>query len=168
MTHLTESQLNEYLDKALSAPEQGILEQHLSGCADCRNKMETLRSLFHMLDGLPEESLTHDLAPLVMDRLPDRKIGLGWKLVIAFQTGIAIGLAILVATDLLPLISLPNTFTAFTLSLTSIELPTIHYHMPTLNFQTSPANLIFLAASALILWAVGNAALLRSRRGVQK
>jgi hypothetical protein len=106
--------------------------------------------------------------PLVLYRLPEQKIGLGWKLVLAVQTGIALGLTILVVRNLLPFVNLPNIFTAFTLKLAPIELPTIHYHLPTLDFQTSTSNLIFLAVSTFILWGVGNAALLRGRRDVQK
>jgi hypothetical protein len=168
MNHLTESQLNEYLDNTLRMPEQQLIEIHLSGCADCRDKAEALRSLFQTLDELPEEALHHDLTPLVLHHLPEQKIHPGWKLFLAVQTGIALGLTILVVQDLLPLVNLPNIFNSFTLQITPIELPTIHFHLPSLNFQTSTANLIFLATSALILWGVGNAALLGGRREAQK
>jgi hypothetical protein len=168
MNHLTESQLNEYLDNTLKTPEQQFVEKHLSGCADCRDKVEILRSLFQTLDEIPEEALHHDLTPLVLYRLPEQKIHPGWRLFLAVQTGIALGLTILVVRNLLPLVNLPNIFTAFTLQIAPIGLPTIHYRLPSLDFQTSTANLIFLAVSALILWGVGNAALLRGRREVQK
>ena len=168
MTHLTESQLNEYLDNTLKTPEQQFIEKHLSGCADCRDKVKVLQNLFQTLDELPEEALHHDLTPLVLNRLPEQKIHPGWRLFLAVQTGIALGLTILVVRNLLPLINLPNIFAAFTLQIAPIELPTIHYHVSSLNFQTSTNNLIFLAASALILWGVGNAALLCGRREAQK
>jgi anti-sigma factor RsiW len=168
MNHLTETQINEYLDNALSTSEQRFIDRHLSGCTDCRSRMEALQSLFQTLDALPDGSLNRDLTPLVLNSLPEQKNRLGWKLVLAAQTGIALGLAILVITNLLPLVTLPGSFTALTMNLSQIELPTFHLHVPTLNFQISTANLIFLAASALILWGVGNAALLHRRPEVRK
>lgn len=167
MNHLTEFQLNEYLDDALSASEHRTIEKHLSGCADCHEKVEALRSLFQRLAELPEESLQRDLTPVVLSRLPDQKLHLGWKLALAVQSGIALGLTILVTTRLLPLISKQSMAAFFTLKIPLIEIPTLHplsFNLPTLGIQPSTANLLFLAGSALILWGVGNATLLRSRR----
>ena len=168
MNHLTETQLNEYMDHTLSTLEQRFIEKHMSTCLDCQNKMEALRSLFQTLSDVPEESLNRDLTPLVLYRLPEKKIGLGWKLVLAVQAGVALGLTILVFTNLLPLVNMPNILLAFTLKLAPIELPAFRCPLPTLNFQTSTSNLIFLAASALILWGMGNAVILRSRREARK
>ncbi len=164
MDHLTESQLNEYLDNALSAPELRLIEMHLSGCVDCRNKVEAQRSLFQWLAKLPEETLSRDLTPLVLSRLPEQKLRLGWKLILAVQSGIALGLTILVSARLLPLVNLKTVAAAFTLKFPPIELPVFHpssFTLPAFSIQPSTSNLLFLAASALILWGVGNAALLR-------
>jgi len=173
MNHLTETQLNEALDNALSAPEQHFIEKHLSGCADCRSKMEAMRSLFQTLDELPEEALHHDLTPLVMSRLPGQRINLGWKLVLATQTGTAIGMVIILLAHILAWFQPQEWLNAAFSQLTRLEFP-ISYpsftipNFPALNFQPSSTNIIFLAISALILWSVGNATLLRGRQRVQK
>lgn len=168
MNHLTESQINEILDNTLRAPDQGAIHKHLSECAECRNKVEALRRLFQALVDVPEENLPHDLAPKVLSLLPEPKIRLGWKLVLAGQAGFAVGITILIVTNLLSFVNLPKILTAFPLRLAPIQLPVIHYHLPTLNIQTSTANLIFLAVSALILWGVGNATLLRGNKATRK
>lgn len=171
MNHLTESQLNEYLDNAISAQKQRIIEMHISECAECHNKLEDMRGLFTTLAGLPEEALHHDLTPLVMSRLPDQKLRLGWKLVLGVQAGITLGLITLLAVNLLPIVSRQTVAAVFSLKLPIIELPVIHlpsFVLPTFSLQPSTGNLVFLAASALILWGVGNATLLRGRREIQK
>jgi len=58
--HLTEEQLNEYLDEATT--ERAQIEAHLSSCNECAARLSTLQNLFIELDSLPELELTRDLA----------------------------------------------------------------------------------------------------------
>jgi hypothetical protein len=171
MNHLTETQLNEFLDKILGLPEQGQIENHLSACADCRSKVESMQSLFQTLNTLQEEELENDLASLVLKGLPEKRIQWAWKLVLAVQAGIALGLTILVVSNLLTMVSLQTLTGAITLKFPLIELPVFRPSslvLPTIGIQTSTFNLIFLAASVLVLWGVGNAALLRNRKEGRK
>ena len=61
MTHLSEEQLNLYLDGALLPQEQSAVEAHLAGCATCQADLDSLQTLFVALDALQSDLLTADL-----------------------------------------------------------------------------------------------------------
>jgi anti-sigma factor RsiW len=174
MNHLTEAQLNEYLDGELERRERSAVEAHLAACPACRAALEELLALAAAVESLPDAPLTHDLAPLVLAKLPPPRLALGWKLVLAAQAGAALGLSLLIVANLLPGLRLPALEAILPLSLPAIEVPA--FDLPTsilppfhsLPLEASPFNVIFLAASALLLWGVGNAVLLRGRPEVRK
>ncbi len=89
MDHFTEDQLNEYLDDALEVPAQARLSAHLSECADCRARLAALQTVFELLAALPDEKPGRDLAPSILQNLPHKRSGLGWKLALAFQAGVS-------------------------------------------------------------------------------
>jgi hypothetical protein len=97
MDHFTEDQLNEYLDDILEVPAQVRLSAHLSECADCRARLAALQTVFELLAALPEEKPGRDLAPSILQNLPRYRSGLGWKLALAFQAGVSLGLLLLFA-----------------------------------------------------------------------
>ncbi len=97
MDHFTEDQLNEYLDDTLEVPAQARLSAHLSECADCRARLAALQTVFEVLAALPDEKPERDLAPSILQNLPNSRSGLGWKLVFAFQSGVSLGLLLLYA-----------------------------------------------------------------------
>ena len=66
MSHLTEEQLNLYLDDELSTVERAAVEAHLAGCDACRAELASLQALFTALDALQPEALTADLTPVVL------------------------------------------------------------------------------------------------------
>ncbi|KAF0107428.1 MAG: hypothetical protein FD146_1906 [Anaerolineaceae bacterium] len=164
--HLTEPQLNEYLDDELDAPGRAAVNSHLATCADCRGALAELQAVASTLAALPEEPLTRDLTASVLAKLPQPRVRLGWKLALAAQAGIGIGLSILVIANCLPLVNLPGLAAALSVSLPAIELPS--FYPSSFIFHPSSFSIIFLAASALLLWGVGNAVLLRGRIRVQK
>lgn len=53
MTHLTETQLNDYVDDALTGAERDAVEAHLAECAACRSEEAALRSLLREAAALP-------------------------------------------------------------------------------------------------------------------
>ena len=57
--HVTDVQLNEYLDHESAEREQ--IETHISSCADCAARLTALQALFAEIESLPELPLTHDL-----------------------------------------------------------------------------------------------------------
>ena len=52
MKHLTDEQLNEYLDH--ESQEHAQIESHLSACDECTVRLAALQTLFTELDSLPE------------------------------------------------------------------------------------------------------------------
>jgi anti-sigma factor RsiW len=69
MTHLTEEQLNLYLDNALSPAEHAGVEAHLAECETCQAELAALQTLFTALNTLQPEALATDLTPMVLENI---------------------------------------------------------------------------------------------------
>lgn len=67
MTHLTEAQLNLYLDNELSPAERAAATAHLAGCEACRIELASMQALFSALSTLQSQTLATDLTPLVLN-----------------------------------------------------------------------------------------------------
>lgn len=65
MSHLTEEQLNLYLDNELSTVERDAVEAHLANCNECRAEVAALQRLFTALEELAHEPAP-DLVPGVL------------------------------------------------------------------------------------------------------
>lgn len=171
--HLPEEILNEYMDDALDGLARRQVEIHLLGCAECRAQQDVLHFVSSALAGLDNEPLPRNLALSVLAKLPQPRARIVWKLVLAAQAGIAIGMVIILLSNLLAWFQ-PQEWLALVFSqLASLELPISYSQftfpkLPVFNFQASSINVIFLAVSALLLWGVGNAILMRNRREVRK
>ncbi len=168
MNHLTESQLNETLDGELDARSLAAVEAHLAACDECRRASAGLQGLASTLEALQDEPLRRDLTPSVLAKIPQQHSRLAWKLALAAQAGAALGLSILVIPHLLPLVNLPNLEEILPRILPVIQLPSFHlssFFPPPSSFIFHPSSfsIIFLAVSALVLWGVGNAILLKNR-----
>jgi hypothetical protein len=59
--HLSDGQLNEYLDGALAPEMHAAAVRHLAACADCARRLAALQALFAEIESLPEVSLSRDL-----------------------------------------------------------------------------------------------------------
>ncbi len=168
MNHLTESQLNEYLDGELDARSLAAVEAHLVACDECRRASAGLQGLASTLEALQDEPLRRDLTPSVLAKIPQQHSRLAWKLALAAQAGIAIGMVIILLSNILAWFQPQEWLAVLFSQLTRLELP-ISYSpftipkFPAFNFQASSTNIIFLAVSALVLWGVGNAILLKNR-----
>ena len=170
--HLTDEQLNEYLDHETS--EQVQIETHLAACAECAARLTALQTLFAEIESLPELELTHNLAarfvptPSLPPQLPR------WlTLTATLQAALALVAAILAApfiTKLMPVIQTPSLteiflqlqtqWTAWLDTLSTFHLPTLH-QLPVLELPS-----LFLAltlAGVSMLWLVGNGLLLRNQ-----
>lgn len=170
--HLTDEQLNEYLDHETS--EQVQIETHLAACAECAARLTALQTLFAEIESLPEMELTHTLAarfaltPSLPPQLPR------WlTLTATLQAALALVAAILAApfiTKLMPVIQTPSLteiflqlqtqWTAWLDTLSTFRLPTLP-QLPVLELPS-----LFLAltlAGVSMLWLVGNGLLLRNQ-----
>jgi anti-sigma factor RsiW len=177
MKHLTESALNEYLDRALPAARQQAAAAHLDQCSACRSRLADLRRVAASLAALPDRALPGNLAPGVLSALPARRLALGWKLAMAVQAGLAIGLVILAvqlsAPTLRPLVEagLRPALGLAALRPPLLSLPAIRWspldlapiHLPRIGaagLDLSALNVIFLGVTAAALFLVGNGLLL--------
>jgi hypothetical protein len=59
----------DYLEGDLSLDRRAVFDAHLDGCDDCRNEVEELRSIPHLLRGLPDVEPPEMLATDVMRRI---------------------------------------------------------------------------------------------------
>ncbi len=189
MEHLTETQLNEYLDGLMEAPIQAAVDAHLADCADCRERLASFQTVFQALDALPEEIPARDLTPSIIHALPRRNSLRIWQWVFAMQAGVCIGLLIL----LFPLIAgtiakmmmgmmvgWPGRFVLPAVKFHSpldlhFNLPVFHLPhtsipaLPILVTQADFSTWLILGIAASLLFIIGNFSLLfRSNSKGQK
>ena len=168
--HLTDDQLNEYLDNESS--ERAAIETHLAACPECAARLSALETLFAELESLPELDLTHSLAarftsqPNLIQQPP------AWlTLTATLQAAVAIivlSVAAPFVSTLLPaletpsftaiLLQLPSQWTMFLDTFTNYQLPTLP---PLPPLEISSLTLSLTLATASLLWLVGNGLLLR-------
>ncbi|NOT05922.1 MAG: hypothetical protein HOP27_15110 [Anaerolineales bacterium] len=169
--HLTNDQLNEYLDKATH--ERAQIESHLDSCDECAARLSTLQNLFAELDSLPELELTRDLAARFTPRpsLP-AQLPKFLTLTVSLQAAVALT-AIIIAmpfiVQLIPVLeisSLSNVFiqlqtqwTTWLDMLSQVQFPTL----PTFTFEISSIYLMSALVGVFMLWLVGNGLLLRNQ-----
>jgi hypothetical protein len=119
MEHLSDTQLNEYLDDALPTGERHYAREHLESCDDCRARFDELQLVFKSLAELPDIHLSRDLAPGILSRLP-QKITPLWSPAFAAQVGAALGIILWISYEASKLINYPilpiNLLSEFTFS----------------------------------------------------
>jgi len=169
--HLTEEQLNEYLDEVTT--ERSQIEAHLSSCDECAAHLSTLQNLFTELDSLPELELTKSLAAPFIPRpnLP-AQLPKFLTLTVTLQAAVALTAIILAVpfiAQLIPVLeisSLSNVFiqlqtqwTTWLDMLSQFQFPTL----PAFTFEISSIYLMSALAGVFTLWLVGNGLLLRNQ-----
>jgi anti-sigma factor RsiW len=176
MNHLSDEQLNEYLDH--ESQEQAEIESHLAACDECSTRLATFQTLFTELDSLPDAAFNVDIAPAVIQRVSGPAVLPKWlTLTVALQAALALIIIVIAAPFIiefasvsLPLLQMPtipeillplqagwmswlDTLAAFQLPV----LPTI----PTPQFSSLMIGLTLAASS--IFWLLGNGLLLRNQ-----
>jgi anti-sigma factor RsiW len=170
--HLTDDQLNEYLDNETT--ERPQIEAHLSSCEECSARLTALQVLFNEIESLPEVTLTRPLAArftrqssLPVSQLP------GWLTLTATLQATAALVAIIFAAPmvmtLLPAIQTPSLTGVFVQVqsywgiwldlLSTFQFPVIP-EIPAVNASSLVITLTLAGVS--MLWLVGNGLLLRN------
>lgn len=166
--HLTDEQLNEYLDNETNEREQ--IELHLNSCNECSLRFSDLQNLFLELDSLPDLQLTRDLSTRFASsgqliQSPPRWLTLT---VFAQATLALIALFIAIPTfSTISTIELPSFTTwIFELqtiwntwfdSISTIQLPSIpEFPIPILEMS----SLLLMLAGVFVIWIFGNGILL--------
>ena len=169
--HLTDDQLNEYLDEATTECAQ--IEAHLFSCDECAARLSTLQNVFAELDSLPELALTKSLAaPFTLRPSLPAQLPKFLTLTVTLQAAVALTAIILAVpfiAQLIPVLeisSLSNVFiqlqtqwTTWLDMLSQFQFPTL----PTFTFEISGIYLMSALAGVFTLWLVGNGLLLRNQ-----
>jgi hypothetical protein len=142
MNHLTDPQLNEYLDGTLDAVTKRHCDEHLASCGSCRARLDELQDLFAELSSLAEARLPHDLTAKVLAGLPSKQPRT-WTPAFAAQLGAALGaslwLSVQITKFVLPLVA--------ALRPPQLRLPNVALSLPTFDLQWLALNLLRLAIS---------------------
>lgn len=93
MTHITNIQLNEYLDGQLDGDQQQVVEAHLAVCGTCRAELADLQALFAELAALPEVAFDGNVAEEVVSELNQQEAFGSWPVwLLAIQAAVGMGL----------------------------------------------------------------------------
>ena len=172
--HVTDVQLNEYLDHESAEREQ--IETHISSCADCAARLTALQALFAEIESLPELPLTHDLAARFTPTpsLPVPQLPRWLTLTATLQAALALFTVVIAApfiTELLPavqtpsfadvLIQIQSQWLTWLDLLSTFQLPTLP-QLPVIEISNLMITLTLAGIS--MLWLIGNGLLLRNQR----
>jgi anti-sigma factor RsiW len=169
--HVTDAQLNEYLDNETT--ERVQIELHLDSCDECAARLSTLQNLFAEIESLPEVALTRDLAaPFTLRPSLPAHVPAWLPLTVTLQAAFALVALIIAApfvSQLLPALETPSLGNVFIQlqtqwatwldMLAQFQLPTF----PTISFELSSLYLISALAVVSVIWLVGNGLLLRNQ-----
>jgi anti-sigma factor RsiW len=179
--HLTEVQLNEYLDDQLK--DRAQVELHLSVCKDCAARLTALQALFTEIESLPEMTPSSDIAAAVTRRVGGSSAAFPgmprWlTLTVGLQAAAALIAGILAApfvidfvSSSLPLMPAPSfndmffqvqsQWIAWLDTLSQLQMPA----MPELPLVFDMSGLYFMLtlAGSAMFWLVGNGILLRNQ-----
>lgn len=170
--HLTDEQLNEYLDNETNEREQ--IELHLNSCNECNARFSNLQNLFLELNSLPDLQLTRDLSTRFITsgqliRLPPR-----WLTLTVFAQSVFALIALILSIPFIttyipqidttsimsPFFEIQSLWNTWLDSLSTLQLPTIP-EFPIPVFEMS--SLLLALAGVFILWMLGNGILLRNQ-----
>jgi hypothetical protein len=171
--HLTDEQLNEYLDHETDDPAQ--IELHVSTCEDCFARLQALQELFSEIESLPELELEFAArfapGPSRSARLP-RSLTLTMIVQAALAFAAIIIAAPLVMQSLSPYIAgfsapsfadmflqLQSQWTAWLEALSTLSFPALP-QIPVPNL--SSLVMMFIVLGVSLLWLIGNGLLLRN------
>ena len=174
--HLTDEQLNEYLDGETADPAQ--MELHLAVCTDCTRRLSEMEALFGEIESLPElgispgfsarfmpvrsepaglpRSLT--LTMMVQAALAVLVIIISAPFVIRFVSSYAPGLSIPSFVDVF--LQVQTVWMAWLDTLSTLSFPTLP-EIPVVN--VSSLVTIFMVVGVSLLWLLGNGLLLRNQ-----
>ena len=174
--HLTDVQLNEYLDN--EDAERAQVELHLSSCEECAARLSILRALFDEIKSLPEVVLSHDLAAPVTRRVSGRaSLPRSLRLTVTLQAAAAIVAVIFAAPFVMQLLSpylstlqapslaavflqVQTHWTTWLDRLSQVQVPTLP-EIPVADISSLLMILTVIGIS--LLWLIGNGLLLRNQ-----
>jgi len=174
--HLTDDQLNEYLDNEIN--DRAQVEAHVSSCVDCAARLTALQALFDEIESLPELALSKSIAAPVTRTLSGRvSLPRSLRLTVTLQVVAAI-VALLFAAPLVQQFISPYLLKIQSLSfadmflkvqsqwgiwlnmLSQLQVPTVP-EIPVVELSSLFVALTVVGVS--LLWLIGNGLLLRNQ-----
>jgi hypothetical protein len=174
--HLSDEQLNEYLDN--ETDDRAQIELHLAACAECSTRLFVLQELFHEIESLPELNISPEFAARFA---PSQNLSL-WPLralvlTVTLQVALAAVAMIVAAPFVMQFLShyasgipapsfgelflqIQRQWAAWLDMLSTFQVPSIPT-LPVLEISGLMLTLALLSAS--LLWLIGNGLLLRSQ-----
>jgi hypothetical protein len=149
MNHLTDSQLNEYLDGRLVADERRAVAIHLGSCDGCRMRLGEIQLVFDRLADLSEAPLSHDLTPAILTRIPQKSPPFLTP-VYALQFAVVLGVLVWFASGVTrffkpPILALPALMDIKGFHLPQISLSRLISFIPSFNLQSLTINFLLTA-----------------------
>jgi anti-sigma factor RsiW len=174
--HLTDEQLNEYLDGETN--ERAQIELHLSTCEECSARLAALRDLFSEIESLPELDLSPEFitrSSVASSQTTGMPRALQWTL--ALQTALVVVTIVVAAPFVMQFVSLditslsvPTPLDVFTQlrnqwavwleTFSTLPVPTLP-RLPLVDI--SSLFVMSTIAGVSLLWLIGNGLLLRNQ-----
>ena len=174
--HLTDDQLNEYLDHETN--DRALIELHLDSCADCAARLHALQELFSEIESLPDVAISPAFASRFTPRLnqsPQWPRAL--RLAVILQAVLAIVAIIVAAPFVLQFVSpyvshipapslvdvfmqLQRQWNAWLALLSTFQIPAIP-ELPVI--QGSSLFMVLTVIGVSLVWLIGNGLLLRNQ-----
>lgn len=174
--HLTDEQLNEYLDHESS--ERIQIEAHIAACTDCAARLSALQVLFDEIESLPDLELARPVASrLTLPSSRPTALPRSLTLTVTLQAALAVVTMIVAAPFVnrfvsrywlsLPALSIGDVivqvqsqWTLWLDALSQFQLPAIP-EIPVVELSSLFIMLTVIGVS--ILWLIGNGLLLRNK-----
>ena len=174
--HLTDEQLNEYLDGETSDPAQ--MELHLAVCTDCARRLSEMEALFSEIESLPELGISPEFSARFM-QVRSEPAGLPRSLTLTMMVQAALSVLVIIisapfvirfVSSYTPSVTVPsflevflqiqNVWMAGLDALSTLSFPTIP-EIPVVN--VSSLVTLFTVIGVSLLWLIGNGLLLRNQ-----
>jgi len=172
--HLTDEQLNEYLDHETN--ERAQIELHLATCEECSARLTALQDLFSEIESLPELELSRNVAAHFLPS-PSAKLPRSLTLTVTLQALLTVMTIIVAApffmqfvSSYTPSLSVPSLvdifmqiqgqWAAWLDALATLSAPALP-DIPVVNISSLYA--MFTVIGVSLLWLVGNGLLLRNQ-----
>jgi len=147
MKHISDNQLNEYLDRSLPEEFRRDVNAHLDTCESCQARLDELQFVFNRLSDLPEIGIYRDLTPGILTRLHQKQSRLLTP-ILAVQVVIVLGIMTWLSSEAVRLIKLPMVpdFYVGIISLSGVHpfFPNFSLNSLTTNFLLSVPKIQFL------------------------
>lgn len=104
--HLTDDEIQQLLDGALSAGEAAGARQHLVGCRACARRLEAAAELFATIESWDDRPPSRDLSAAVTRLLKPASRQAGWRLATGLQAAVALA-AIVIGWPLIAQLAIP-------------------------------------------------------------